>query len=69
MQASESKYVPVHLSLGPYRLGSYFDRTADSSSLLNGVMKVWTISIDYLYKNQTGLNGVILPPTLLESSW
>lgn len=65
IQASDSKYVPVHLSLDPYCLGSYFDTIADSSSLLNGVLKVWTIFIGYLYKNQTGLNGVILPPTLL----
>lgn len=69
IQAADSKCVPVHLSLSPCRLGSYFGTIADSSSLLNGAMKVWTIFIDYLYKYQIGLNGVILPPILLHSSW
>lgn len=67
IQASDSKHVPVHLSPSPYRLDSYFDTIADSGLLLNVAMKVWTIFIDYLYKNQIGLSGVTLPPTLLSS--
>lgn len=46
---------------------SCFDTTADSSAMLNEAMKVYTIFMDNLCKNQIGLNGVILPPTLISS--